>query len=125
MNHFCIRHNGVQIPSTAYSMDFDKDHFVRLYRDFCTNINQNNNDTGTLITMEEYKKNYCFLTVNLNPDACASDHTHIDEVGVIDLDIKLSEATKNSVVLFILAYSDGILALDEWRNPITSFGISA
>ena len=124
INYFCIRHNGVQVPSSAYSIDFDKDHYVRLYRDFCSNIGQNNNDTGTLITPETYKNNYCFLSVNLNPDACTSEHTHIDEVGTIDLEIKLKKPTTKSVILFVLAYCDGFLALDEWRNPTTSFGIA-
>lgn len=124
INYFCIRENGVQIPPIAYQVDFTNDMYKRLYADFCRNIGVQDRDVGNLITLDAFKKNYCILTVNLDPD-CNAWRFHKQKTGIIDVDIRLSAELPNSTYIILFSYTDGILYLDHWRNATTNFAIGS
>ena len=122
VEHFCVRKNGTQIPATAYTIDFKNDLYMRLYKDFCNNVNMIA-DWGTEITFKNYKENYCFFIINFNED-CNGFHTHQKETGTLEIDIRLSQDLAESTIQLAVGYSDGFLLIDEWLNADTTFAIA-
>jgi hypothetical protein len=125
VEHFCIRKNGTQIPATAYALDFTdkKEKYIRLYNDFNQSIGHGSGDWGNEITMNAYKNNYFLMAINLNLD-CTGFHKHADEIGTIEIDVRLRSELDEPTLEFACAYSDGLIYLDQWRNVSSTFSIT-
>lgn len=120
---FCIRKNGIQIPSTVYATDFSNDLYMRLFHDTYNNIGIYHSDAGTLIDPIAFKNSYCILSLDLTNDGCSRYHKHPEENGTLDIDLNLGTALTGSTTVVLFAYTDGVLYLDKWRNVQTDFAM--
>ena len=107
MTSISLKKNSVAIPSSAIETNFVTGDVYRLYRHYFDNIGIEITNNPTLITFEDFKKGTTIIPFDLTADRCALFHNHEKESGVIELDIKFSDALPRGItVLALCSYSD-------------------
>ena len=107
MSSISLKKNSVTIPSSAIETNFTTKHVNRLYRHFFDNIGIEISNSPTLLTLDAFIAGTTIIPFDLTSDRCALFHNHEKESGVIELDIKFSNALPLGItVLALCNYTD-------------------
>jgi len=82
-----LKINGLTVPTSAFTPDFENDLFAREYASLFEGTGIHNGPHSTTITPHDYKNGNFALFFDLTPDACANYHNHPGESGVMDCEI--------------------------------------
>ncbi len=105
MRSISLKKNSVAIPSSAIQTDFNTGNIYRLYRHYFDNIGIEISNSPTLITFEDFLKGTTIIPFDLTADRCALFHNHEKDSGIIELDIKFSEALPRGITVLALCSS--------------------
>lgn len=118
LNHISLSENGIQIPSTAYTPDYDKDLFARNYLSLFTDLGQHK----TNVPFNEYKESTCLYVFDLTQDFSASDpFSNVTRSGDISIHLKFNEDLSETVTLIVYMEMQSLIEIDKSRNIFTDF----
>lgn len=117
--------DGQQIPSKAYTPDFDKGLVVREYFGLFQAFNQTGVDTTFDISLQEYKLGYALFGFNFSPDLSdgpiGSGHYDLIKRGSLRIEAKFAEALTDAVVAIIYVEFDSLIEINRDRVVTTDY----
>ncbi|XP_074604008.1 uncharacterized protein F54H12.2-like [Brevipalpus obovatus] len=116
--------SGTQVPSIAYTPDFDANQFSREFYGLFKYLNQNEGVPQLKIDMQEYKDGKTLFAFDLSPDTTLGA-----ESGTLSLikrrDARVEVRFKNSldvaVHMIVFAQYDNLLQIDKYRNIMIDY----
>lgn len=123
-----LRVNNRNMPVEPLQPEWDKDNYMRTYKQLYENCSIKTNNIGLSITPEMFKNGSTIFAWDLNHDQCAGAHSnHGDMYGTVSLHMLFGGANglpKNMTVVVWGVYRD-YLAIDNERKPnvLTSYGV--
>ena len=113
LNYISFQVNGQSRPRVALTPNFKENHYVESY---LTLLNGQNSKKGLGISFERYKDSgYTLFLFNLK-DTPHNDHNSVQERGHTRLELKFSEALKESYTLIIYSQASKEMKIDQYRN---------
>jgi hypothetical protein len=109
--HFSITNmaifvDGVQVPSIAYSPDFDNNLYMREFGSLYRYINQFEGVPQTVISHDDYKKLYPLFAFDLSPDGSLGAETgtlSLIKRGTIRVDVKFRSTLPETSEMIVFA----------------------
>ncbi|RWR99617.1 uncharacterized protein B4U79_07536, partial [Dinothrombium tinctorium] len=128
-NHFNITNlvvyvDGIMIPSTAYTPDFDNNIYAREYFSLYEEMNQDHTHPFLNISFYEFKQSLCLFAFNLSPDRsdgpdCGS--LTLIKRGAARIEVKFKNAPSTAFVMLTYAHYDNLIQIDRDRNVLTDY----
>ena len=116
INFLTLYKNGVQVPSQAYTPNFEEKQNMRSYISISETCNTFYREKSVNISADEYINGYTLWGFDLTPAHCDDeDFFHLAETGNIKLELKLPSRAGN-VTCIIYADFDDILRIAYDRN---------
>ena len=117
VSEISLRENGTATPFESLEMDFKKGKYMQGYLSLlhCTGHLLQNEDIG-IDPKNEYSTGRTLYGFNLTPDENDGGHFQLLREGKLSLDVKLSEATTESVTMICYLVYDSIMEIDRHGN---------
>ncbi len=115
LNYFNPYLNGEPIITTPFRPDYSKGDCVREYQWFLANTGCKESYSND-ISLEDFKANSCFYSLDLTADLCNNFYLHPTESGTFDMHIGFkANLTENLTCIIYSSYNEFIL-IDKNRN---------
>ena len=117
-NFLAIRQNGVQIPSRAFTPDFQKKLVSREVRSLYDNIgiSTHADDDGCAISVEDYLGGNSLFVFDLSKDFSNGMNLFEQDSGVIDLEVQFSSPLNESISIICYMAFDSLISITKERN---------
>jgi hypothetical protein len=117
MDSINLRVNSQSIPSVPITADFPNDEAIRAYRHYFDNIGIDISNSPNLMSYEDFLKGTTLIPFDLTPDKCATEHNHKKQSGMVEVDIRFSEALQRGVTLIAFCvFTDKFLITGPRHN---------
>ena len=116
--------DGVQVPSIAYTPDFDEDLYMREFISLYRYMNQDEGLPQMKINLTDFKEKHCLFAFNFSPDGSTgaeSGTLSLVKRGNIRLDVRFKEALANPLFVIVFAQFDNLIQIDRYRNVTVDY----
>ena len=121
VSQICLKIDGNQYPTKSFTPNFEQGVFRRELRALYDNIGTGIDNQGCLIGDEEFSKGSTIFAFDLTPDKCNGGHLHQNKLGILDLEVKFSEAITSPITLLLYATFESTMTIDNLRNVEHNF----
>ena len=109
--------DGVQYPNQAYKPDFEGGMCKREYMGLVRALGQNNTDSYSKISYEDFKSKYPIFALEFEPDLGGADSfgdcVNPVREGILRLELKFSKPLEETVTAIIYLEFDGDIEIDN------------
>ena len=124
MNFVAVKVDGVQVPTKAYTPNFDnKGGCIRSYLSLFNDTGKLGLDVGNGISRSDYVGDgYALHVFDLTPDMnCESGQLSLREKGTVGLEIHFAQALPNTVNVVVYSEFDNLIEIDRNRRVIFDY----
>ena len=118
LNYLACYIDGNQVPSVAYTPDFENDLYMREFVSLYRYINQDEGIPQCDIKYKDYK-NCVLFAFDLSPDGCVGAEAgtlSLVRRGNIRAEVRFKKTLEKAITMVVFAQFDNLIQIDKYRN---------